>query len=199
MQRKNKKIWEKLSKDDINQCPLGKYTGPIKIIRTEEKSVKAIKKLKNEQVIGFDTETRPAFQKGESYSPALIQLAGKNCVYIFQLKLLELTSLLLELLEDKNIIKAGVSIDFDIAELRKVSEFEPGGFIDLGDEAKQIGIKNHGLRGLAAVLLGFRISKGAKTSNWEKEKLSSSQIIYAATDAWVGRELYLKLKELSIP
>ena len=101
---------------------------------------------------------------------------------------------MISILEDKNIIKAGVSIDYDLAELKHLTEFEPAGFVDLGDVAKDIGIQNHGLRGLSAVVLGFRISKGASTSNWEKRELSGSQIKYAATDAWVGRELYKKLE-----
>lgn len=191
-----KNIWERLSKDDINLRPLRKYTGQIKVINSAEKVPKAVKDLKKEQVLGFDTETRPAFRKGEKYSPALLQLAGENCVYIFQLKLHGLTLDLKNLLADKNIIKAGVSIDFDISELREVADFEPGGFVELADMAQRIGIRNQGLRGLAAAVLGFRISKGAKTSNWEKFKLSPAQINYAATDAWVGRELYLKLNQL---
>lgn len=196
MQKFGSRTWKKFSKDDINQCPMKRYDGKIKVIRSQDDIYEAVNKLKKEQFIGFDTETRPAFQKGESYSPALLQLAGKDCVYIFQIKHHGLTPPMLEILADPAIIKAGVSINFDIAELEKVAAFEPAGFVDLGDIAKSIGIQNHGLRGLSAVLLGFRISKGAKTSNWGKRVLSSGQISYAATDAWVGRELYLKLKEL---
>lgn len=185
-----------MTKDEINQCPIQKYDGPVHIIRSEDELQKAVHQLKKEQILGFDTETRPAFRKGESYSPALIQLAGENQVFIFQIKHLGLPSPLMEILSNPDIIKAGVSINYDIAELRKVTEFEPAGFCDLGDIAKEIGIQNHGLRGLTAVLLGFRISKGASTSNWENNNLNTAQIIYAATDAWAGRELYLKLKEI---
>ena len=188
--------WTKMSKDEINQCPIGKYNGPIHVVRSEEELLKAVHQLENEEILGFDTETRPAFKKGESYSPALIQLAGQRNAFIFQLTHHKLSRPLLSILENPDIIKAGVSINYDISELRTVTEFEPAGFVDLGDMAKGIGIQNHGLRGLAAVLLGFRISKGACTSNWENKNLTRSQIIYAATDAWVGRELYIKLKTM---
>jgi ribonuclease D len=68
--------------------------------------------------------------------------------------------------------------------------------MDLGNIAKKAGIKNHGLRGLAAVLLGLRISKGAQTTNWARDVLTRQQIQYAATDAWVGRKLYLSLEQV---
>ncbi|MCK5228671.1 MAG: hypothetical protein KAR13_00300, partial [Desulfobulbaceae bacterium] len=90
---------------------------------------------------------------------------------------------------------AGVSLDFDVAQLKKMGDFSPAGFVDLGDAARQSGIKNHGLRGLTAVLLGFRITKKAQTSNWARETLLPSQKRYAATDAWVGRKLYLQMVE----
>jgi len=187
------KVWKRLSKEEINEFPIRRYDGPIHIIRTENELLNAVKILKKETILGFDTETRPAFRKGEHYTPALLQLAGAEDVFLFQLKHTGLPKHLSDILADPNILKAGVSIDYDISELQGLSEFEPEGFIELGDRAKQLGIQNLGLRGLAAVVLGFRISKGASTSNWENNKLSQSQITYAATDAWVGRKLYKQL------
>lgn len=195
MPEKQHKNWKKLSKEKINQFPLRQFEGPIEIIYSPKQVPEAIKQLSQEKILGFDTETRPAFKKGEKYSPALLQLAGEKKTFIFQIKKTGLPSNLLEILDSPQIIKAGVSIAFDISELRTVSDFEPSGFVELSDIAKEIGIQNHGLRGLAALVLGFRISKGPKTSNWENNRLSHAQISYAATDAWVGRELYLKLKE----
>jgi ribonuclease D len=155
----------------------------------------AMRRLAGHTLLGFDTETRPAYTKGESYPPSLLQLAGDNEVFIFQLRHLGLAKPLREILADSNIIKAGVSLDYDIRELKKLSHFKAAGFIDLGNLAKQAGIKNHGLRGLAAVFLGLRISKGAQTSNWAKDVLTPQQIRYAATDAWVGRRLYPVLQQ----
>lgn len=188
------KSYDRMGKSEINECPLARYEGPIHIVRSEEHLKKAVRELKKEKILGFDTETRPAFRKGEHHLPALLQLAGEKAAYLFQLKLIGFSGPLISLLENKDIIKAGVSIDYDLAELQHLAEFCPDGFVDLGDIAKNMGIQNHGLRGLSAVVLGFRISKGASTSNWENNNLTHAQEKYAATDAWVGLELYKKLQ-----
>ena len=184
-----------MSKDEINQCPIQRWTGPIHVIRAKEELGAAMDKLSGHALLGFDTETRPAYTKGESYLPSLLQLANEKEVFIFQLKHLGLAEPLRDLLADPKVTKAGVSLDYDIRELKKLSHFKAAGFEDLGDIAKKAGIKNHGLRGLAAVLLGFRIGKGAQTSNWAKDVLTPQQIQYAATDAWVGRKLHLALEQ----
>ena len=186
--------WRRMSKDEINQCLIRRYEGPVHVIRSQEGLAGAVQQLEKEVILGFDIESRPAYKKGQSYPPALLQLAGKNAVFIFQLKHLYLSKPLLKILADPNIIKAGVSLDYDVSELKKLAPFEAAKFVDLGKLAKQVGIRNYGLCGLSAVLLGFRISKGSKHSNWAKDTLTPKQIAYAATDAWVGRELYKKIQ-----
>lgn len=185
----------KMTKQEIRQYPLRKYDGPIRLINTWEDLLPAVNALSRETVLGFDSETRPAFVKGESYPPALLQLAGSKEVYIFQLTRLKLPKMVRKILADPAIIKAGVSIDHDKRKLQDLGRFHPAGFVDLGDVARYAGIKNHGLRGLAAVVLGFSISKQSQRSNWAREVLTPGQLIYAATDAWVSRELYLRFKE----
>ena len=185
----------RMSKDEINNCPIARWEGPVRVVRSKEELLTVIHKLAGETLLGFDTETRPAYTKGESYPPALLQLATATDVFIFQFKHLGLAKPLRKILSDPAIIKAGVSLDYDIRELKKMSPFKSAGFVDLGDLAKEEGIKNHGLRGLAATLLGVRIAKGAQTSNWAKEILTPHQIQYAATDAWIGRKLYLTLNK----
>lgn len=185
----------RMSKDEINACPIVRWTGAVTVVRTRDELVTAMRKLSGRTPLGFDTETRPAYKKGESYPPSLLQLASDDEVFIFQLKHLGLAKPLHEILANPDIIKAGVSLDHDIHELKKLSHFKAAGFMDLGNLAKKAGIKNHSLRGLAAVLLSFRISKGAQTSNWAKDVLTPQQIQYAATDAWLGRRLYLALEQ----
>ncbi len=185
----------RMTKEEINACPMQRWEGVTHVIRTPEELGRAVRALAQESVLGFDTETRPAYHKGESYLPSLLQLAGENEVYLFQLKHLGLPAPLREILADPKVVKAGVALAYDLQELHKLAPFRPAGFVDLGTLAKKAEIKNHGLRGLAAVLLGFRIPKGAQTSNWARDVLAPAQIQYAATDAWVGRELYLKLGE----
>ena len=188
----------KLSKTEINSLPLRYYNGAIRIIQTAEQAKDACAILIKEKVLGFDTETRPAFNKGQSYLPSLLQLAGTKVVYLFQLSQCGLTDKIIFLLSNVNIIKSGVAINQDLTELQQILNFEPAGFVDLGDIAKSKGLPHHGLRGLAAYLLKFRISKSARTSNWSANQLTKKQIKYAATDAWVGRELYLKYKQIKV-
>ena len=185
----------RMRKDEINACPIGRWPGQVSVVRTETELKEALRRLAGQTLLGFDTETRPAHLKGESYPPALLQLAGETEVFIFQLQHMGLAKPLRRILADPAIIKAGVNLDYDIRELKKMSRFKAAGFVDLGILARKSGIKNHGLRGLAAVLLGFRITKGAQTSNWARDTLTPQQIQYAATDAWVGGKLYLALEQ----
>ena len=154
----------------------------------------AVRALRRETLLGFDTETRPSFQKGETHPPALIQLAGKDAVYLFHLPGLGLPAELTDLLTDARIVKAGVANDRDLRELRGLRDFAPRGFVDLGECAAAYGIPHQGLRGLAAVLLGCRISKGARFTNWERTDLDDRALQYAATDAWIGRRIYEALQ-----
>jgi len=188
----------KLSKTEINSLPLRYYNGPIRIIQTAEQAKDACTILIKEKLLGFDTETRPAFNKGQSYLPSLLQLAGTKVVYLFQLSKCGLPDSITNLLSNVNIIKSGVAIDQDLIELQQILNFEPGGFIDLGEIARSKGLPHHGLRGLAAYLLNFRISKSSRTSNWSANQLTKKQIRYAATDAWLGRKLYLKYKQINV-
>ena len=188
----------KLSKTEINSLPLRYYNGAIRIIQTAEQAKDACTILIKEKLLGFDTETRPAFNKGQSYLPSLLQLAGTKVVYLFQLSQCGLTDSIIILLSNVNIIKSGVAINQDLTELQQILNFEPAGFVDLGDIARSKGLPHHGLRGLAAYLLKFRISKSGRTSNWSANQLTKKQIKYAATDAWVGRELYLKYKQIKV-
>jgi len=186
----------RMTREEINQCPIRMYAGPIHIIRSREELLSAAQKLSREEVLGFDIETRPSFTRGEMHLPSLLQIAGKDAVYIFQLKMVRFPRQLRDLLATPRIIKSGVALNHDIKKLKELGAFKPAGFVDLGDVARHAGIKNHGLRGLAAVLLGFRISKQAQVSNWERKNLTPEQVTYAATDAWVSRELYLCMKKL---
>ena len=188
--------WPRMTKEQINAHPMRKYQGPIHVIRRSRHIEQAVRQLEKEEVLGFDTETRPTFRVGQSHLPAVLQLVGEQAAYVFQLRYCRFSRALRRLLADPKVIKAGVALDRDMQELRRLAPFKPAGFVDVGKLAKQAGCMNQGLRGLAAVFLGFRVSKRCQTSDWAKATLSPAQIEYAATDAWVGRELYQKLQVL---
>lgn len=184
----------KMTKEEIARLPLRSIESPILVVNSREHVEAARKVLTGEPVLGFDTETRPAYRKGESYPPALLQLCGGRGACIFQVRRLSIPPFVLELLSDRNVVKAGIAPGRDVRELADEQHFEPAGFVDLGRESHVCKLHNHGLRGLAGVLLGFRISKSAQRSNWARTELKEKQIRYAATDAWIGRELYLTMQ-----
>ena len=184
-----------LTKEAINDLPILSYEGDILLVQTPGELAEALAELRGERILGFDTEARPSFKKGRVYPTALIQLAGQHLVVLVRISLLPFDETLAELLAAPDIVKAGVASREDMRSLRKIHDFIPAGLADLADMAKSQGIQAQGLRTLAAALMGGRISKAAQCSNWEKKTLTPQQIRYAATDAWIGRELYLLLKE----
>ena len=180
----------KISKAEINDLPLITWEGEIQILESIEKMEAVAATLANESHLGFDTETRPSFKKGDYYPPALIQLATKHCVYLFRISETETFDPLLPILESPHILKTGVAIKGDIKELRAVKDFTPKGFIEIADITAKLGYENRGLRALAGLLLQGRISKAAQVTNWACPKLDNKQVRYAATDAWISREIY---------
>ncbi|MBF0428096.1 MAG: 3'-5' exonuclease domain-containing protein 2 [Magnetococcales bacterium] len=188
----------KLSKEEVNELPVKRWNGPIQLIRTDREAEEAVELLAHEAVLGFDTETRPSFRKGENYVPALIQLAGAEVVYLFQLKGMKQFDPIIRLLSNPETRKVGVGLDYDVKALQMVFSFQPKGFVDVGDVARTVAIASQGLRGLAANLFGMRISKRAQCSNWDNTELKKFQLVYAATDAWISREIYMVMLEKGI-
>lgn len=180
----------------INELPLVQYDGPIVLVRDAETWEQAEAAMRADGVLGFDTETRPSFRKGKRNSPAVLQLASAGAVYLLQLNAFPFCAACARLLADPAIIKAGVAIGEDMAGLARMRPFTPAGIVDLGSMAKRNQLPNQGLRTLAASLFGWRISKGPQCSNWSVRELSPRQITYAATDAWIGRLIYLRFAEL---
>ncbi|MEX0799214.1 MAG: 3'-5' exonuclease [Bacteriovoracaceae bacterium] len=179
-----------ITKDELNKLPRYTYQGKIELIESKKDALDAINDVKGEKVLGFDTETRAAFKKGERYDVSLLQLATGPSVYLFRLNKLPLLPELFEILSDPNIVKAGVGIRDDIKALKNLHPFSPQNFVDLADVAKQKKIENFGLRALTGIVLGKRLSKKAKISNWDRKNLTPEQINYAACDGAVGYEIY---------
>ena len=187
-----------ISRDDVNALPIGRYQGEVLLVETPAQLERAMADLRAERVAGFDTETRPAFKPGVSYSPSLAQLATARAVYLFPLQRHDFSGPLAEVMASARLVKAGVSVSDDLKQLEKVFPLERQSIVDLGTVVRRHGLKQSGVRNLSALFLGFRIPKGAKTTNWAAPRLSPQQVLYAATDAWACRELYLRFEELDL-
>lgn len=183
---------KQITKAEINELPMIGWEGPIKVLEDETSMATAVEELMEETHLGFDTETRPTFKKGQYYPPALIQLATSETVYLFRICKVKTLAPLLPVLQSEEILKTGVAIQDDVKELQAMESFEPGGFVEIANLTGRLGYQNKGLRALAALLMQGRISKAAQVSNWARPELDRKQIRYAATDAWISREIYIR-------
>ena len=188
---------KEITKESILELPLIQFDGKIIVIDNVNDIPDAVAKLSKESILGFDTEKKPTFKKGEYNYVSLLQLSTHKEAYLFQLSKTGLHRSLKLLMEDVNILKLGVAIRDDLIDLQKLSHFDPDGFLDLGIKAKDLEIPHHGLRKLAAFLLDSRLCKAQQTSNWENHPLTEAQQIYAATDAWVALKIYDEMKKLN--
>ena len=187
-----------ISRDEVVALPIQRYEGETVVVGSPAELERAREDFAGEALVGIDTETRPAFRKGESYTPSLVQVATARAVYLFQIQQQDCSAILKSLLESEVAVKAGASIAYDLRQLKQVFAFEEQAVVDVGWAAKRHGMEQSGVRNLAALFLGFRIPKGAKTTNWSAKQLSPQQIQYAATDAWACRELYPRFQELGL-
>jgi ribonuclease D len=183
-----------ISKEEISSLPVRRYEGKVSLVETLRELEEARADIRQERVVGLDTETRPSFKKGEVHLPCLVQAATAQAVYLFQLSRLDVFPTLVELLAKPDVVKTGVGLAHDLRQLKLVFPFAVENVIDLGVIARRRGLGQTGVRNLAGMLLGFRIPKGNRTSNWAAPRLSPAQITYAATDAWACRELYLRFE-----
>jgi ribonuclease D len=188
----------RISREAMTELPIRRYEGPVHVVARLADLRHAMQDILQESVVGFDTESRPAFRPGESYLPSLVQFATASAVYLLQAQQQDLFGAMREILSSGKVVKAGVSVADDLRNLQKLFEFEESAVTDLGKVAERHGLKQTGVRNLAGMFLGARIPKGAKITNWAARRLTPQQIAYAATDAWACRELYLRFRELKM-
>lgn len=184
----------KISKEEVKELPIKQFEGEIVLVDDLSNLQAAITEIKQEKCLGIDTETKPAFKKGVSHKTALIQIATAQKVFLFRLNKIGLPKELTKILNDRNTIKIGIAIIQDMKELRQqYHTFTSNEVIDLNILCAKMGFENIGAKNLSAMILEHNISKRQQTSNWETPELSEAQMRYAATDAWICREIYLKL------
>lgn len=183
----------KIDNEQTSKLPAIEFRGEIRIIDREEQVEEACRYLASQPVIGFDTETRPSFKAGISYRVSLLQLSSEKRCYLFRLNKIALSRPILRLLESPKLKKIGADVAGDLRSLRQLRHFRDGGFVDLQSIASEWGIEEKSLRKLSALVLGLRVSKAQRLSNWESATLTDKQQLYASTDAWACIKIYEKL------
>lgn len=193
----NRNYQETITHEEIQEYDLSWFKGRIVVVDSLNKFRSVMQELSREKILGFDTETKPSFRKGHRNKVSLIQLSTGKLACLFRINKIGVPEELAQVLSDPAIIKAGVAIHDDLKVLRKIRKFEPKGFVDLQKFVKDFGIQSSGLKKLTAIILGFRISKSQQVTDWEATELTEAQQVYAATDAWVCREIYKKLTSIN--
>ncbi len=190
-----------VTRDIINELRPIEFDGPIYVVNNEETAEYAFNRLKGAKCVGFDTESRPAFLKGQKFPVSIVQISLEDEAFIFQLKTYNLSNELVSILADDSVTKVGIGVKDDIKKLQDIKQFEPSNFVDLSDVAKSHNIKQSGARALTALFMGRRLIKSSQKTNWAKVDLTERQLRYAATDAWICLQIMPKLErsEYAIP
>jgi ribonuclease D len=191
----NIRYLENISGEELREYTVSWFRGEIVLVDDINSFRNVFPKLLESKILGFDTETKPSFRKGRKNKVSLIQLATDDLACLIRINKIGIPQELADLLANPDVIKAGVAIHDDIRFLKTVRKFSPSGFVDLQRLVKEYGIQSSALNKLAAIILGFRISKRQQITDWEALQLTEAQQIYAATDAWVCHQIYARLME----
>lgn len=189
-------IYEKFPKDKLATLPRVRFQGRMYKIVSESEADRAVDFLMQQPILGFDTETRPAFRRNANHQVALLQVATSHMAFLFRLNRIDMPDSVIRLLSDNTITKVGLSLKDDMQQLRKRRDFKPGTFIELQHEVKTLGIQDMSLQKIYANLFGEKIAKSQQLSNWEADNLSDAQCEYASIDAWACIQIFEKLQQL---
>ncbi len=183
-----------IAKDLINDMPAAEFTGQIHVIENAADARSALRFLSRQPIVGFDTETRPAFRKGAHRNVALVQLSTADICFLFRINKIGFMEQLRDFLSAEKILKIGLSTKDDFHGLHKLGEFEPSGFVELQEFVHQFGIIDASLQRIYAIIFGSRISKSQRLTNWEAPELTPAQQHYAALDAYACLRIYETLR-----
>ncbi len=186
---------ENITVEEIAECELEWFKGEIVLVDDIKTFYEVFPRLLGYELLGFDTETKPTFKKGKKHVVSLVQLSTENLACLFRINKIGFPDELGKLFANPKVIKTGVAVHDDIKALQDIKKFTPHAFIDLQNTVKDFGIQCSGLKKLAALILGIRISKRQQVTDWEATKLTEAQQVYAATDAWVCHQIYRNLKD----
>lgn len=184
-----------ITNEEISEMPLGSFGGQIVVVNDEKQLAAACEYLRTQEAIGFDTETRPSFKAGVVNRVALLQLSTAEKCFLIRLCRLRMERPLIKILESKHIVKIGADVTNDLRALQKLRRFRYDGFVDLQSIVADWGIAEKSVRKMAAIILGLKVSKAQRLSNWEASSLTPAQQMYAATDAWICLEMHRRLNQ----
>lgn len=187
-----------ITNEEINLMPVTTFTGRVIVADSAESLALAEQALMGAKIIGFDTETRPSFRKGVSYKTALLQLSTEDTAVLIRLQYVGLSAVITNILQSSKVLKIGAAIRDDIKGLQQFKRYQPAGFVDLQSIVHKWDIQELSVKKMAAIVLGVKVSKAQRLSNWEATQLTPSQIDYAAVDAWVCRQIYIELENTKV-
>ena len=187
-----------LNRASLEAAGLPAYEGirlaEITLVTSQQLADEALAALLANEAIGFDTESKPTFQKGEvSTGPHLIQLATESRAYLFQVPRTHSATVLKEILESPRVLKVGFGLGNDRSALKSRLDIELKNVLDLGEVLRSKGHKGTvGAKVAVAHFFGKMMQKSKKigTSNWANAELSERQLLYAADDAQVALRVY---------
>ena len=191
-----KLIYNKVDKAMISQLKRVEFYGKIYVVTSPVEAENVVDYLLSQPILGFDTETRPAFEKGKRYQCSLLQVSTRTDCFLFRLNKTGLCPAVVRLLGDEQVTKVGLAWNNDMLSLRQLGSFKSGRFIDLQDMVRELGIEDQSLVKIYANLFGERISKAERLSNWERSELTDKQMEYAAIDAWACVRIYNEVNRL---
>ncbi len=191
-----KLIYNKVDKAMISQLKRVEFYGKIYVVTSPVEAEHVVDYLLSQPILGFDTETRPAFEKGKRYQCSLLQVSTRTDCFLFRLNKTGLCPAVVRLLGDEQVTKVGLAWNNDMLSLRQLGSFKSGRFIDLQDMVRELGIEDQSLVKIYANLFGERISKAERLSNWERSELTDKQMEYAAIDAWACVRIYNEVNRL---
>lgn len=190
------KFRESITKEEINELPVLEYSGRnIILVDSLHKLKSTIEVIKKEEYIGFDTETKPSFEKGKTNKVALLQLSTADTCYLIRLNVLGMQNSIMELLSSEKPLKVGLSLKDDYKMLARRRSFKPAGFLDLQSVIGRFGIKDLSLQKIYAIIFNKKISKSQRLTNWQAPNLTMAQQKYAAVDAWACMDIYNVIKD----
>ena len=130
-----------ITKEEISTLPVEEFAGRIIVIQTKAEADKAVEYLMKYDLVGFDTETRPSFKKGQYYKVSLIQISTDDTCFLFRLNYIGFPESLKQFVSSPEVTKIGLSLRDDFGALRKRSSVEPVNFIDLQSIVGSYGIR----------------------------------------------------------